>query len=175
MRQLEIDLSELELAFDNGSDMISFYLDIETGDVVNVSEEIFSILERLYDGYYNEQSQTLGWENAFENEDIPGWEHEVLKEADRVRAGLGGRFIEIPLQDSHEGYRDMEAFIDSVENSRLQGRLDQAISGRGPFRRFKDVLLDFPAERERWFKFKQVRLQQRIFRWLESQDITLLQ
>jgi hypothetical protein len=48
-------------------------------------------------------------------------------------------------------------------------------SGRGAFRYFKDVLLDYPAERERWFQFKRERLQQRILDWLEAHGITPLQ
>jgi hypothetical protein len=31
MRQLKINLSEIEMAFDSGSEMISYYLDLETG------------------------------------------------------------------------------------------------------------------------------------------------
>ena len=38
MRQLKIDLCEIELAFDSGSEMISFYLDLETGEVVSVGD-----------------------------------------------------------------------------------------------------------------------------------------
>jgi len=45
----------------------------------------------------------------------------------------------------------MEAFIATMRNRRLQERLERAISGRGAFRYFKDVLLDYPAERECWF------------------------
>jgi hypothetical protein len=37
MRQLKIDLSELELAFESGNNMLSFYLDLETGEIVSVS------------------------------------------------------------------------------------------------------------------------------------------
>ena len=39
MGQLKIDLSELELAFDSRSEMISCCLDLETGDVISVSDE----------------------------------------------------------------------------------------------------------------------------------------
>jgi hypothetical protein len=66
----------------------------------------------------------------------------------------------------------MEAFIAVVRSPRLQERLERAISGRGAFRYFKDVLLDYPTERERWFRFKQERLQRRMLDWLEAQGIT---
>jgi hypothetical protein len=33
------------------------------------------------------------------------------------------------------------------------------------------VLLDYPQERERWFRFQTDRLQQRILEWLDSEGI----
>ncbi|MDY6873145.1 MAG: UPF0158 family protein [Chloroflexota bacterium] len=175
MRQLKIDLSELERAFEYGSYEIFFYLDLENGDIITVSEEAFDRVENFYAVYYNEKSHNLDWEKAFDEQQVNEWEHKVLHEADLVKRGLGNRFIKIPSQDSHEGYRDMEAFISSITDTSLQEHLERAIVGSGAFRRFKNVLLDFPAERERWFQFKQARLQQRIFHWLKSHEITLIQ
>src|SRR4030067_85650 len=140
MRQLKIDLSELELAFDIGSEMVSYYLDLETGEVISVSDEERGSLENIYESYYDEQSQTIDWEKAFEKEHVPDWRRELLQNADRVEAGFGGRFIAIPSEGSHEGYRDMEAFIATVRNPRLQERLERAFSGRGAFRFFNNVL-----------------------------------
>ena len=53
MRQLKIDLSELELAFDSGSEMISFYLDLETGEVISISDEERGLMVRIYEPYYD--------------------------------------------------------------------------------------------------------------------------
>jgi hypothetical protein len=175
MRKLKIDLSKLELAFDSGSDMISYYLDLETGEVISISDEERSLLESIYESYYDEQSETVDWVNAFEKEHVPDWQREPLQKVDWVKAGFGDRFISIPSAGSHERYRDMEAFIATVRNRRLQERLDRAISGRGAFRYFKEVLLDYPAERERWFQFKQERLHQRMLDWLKAHGITPLQ
>jgi hypothetical protein len=41
-----------------------------------------------------------------------------------------------------------------VSDQPLRERLLIAIDGKGAFRRFKDVLLAFPAERERWFAYR---------------------
>jgi hypothetical protein len=172
MSQLKIDMSELEMAFDSYGEMISYYLDLETGEVVSVSDEERCTLESIYESYYDEQSETVDWENAFEKEHVPDWQRELLINSDRVEAGFGDRFISIPAEGSHEGYRDMEAFIATVHDRRLQERLERAISGRGAFRYFKDVLLDYPAERERWFQFKRERLHLRILDWLEAYGIT---
>ena len=172
MRQLKIDLSKLEMAFDNSSETISYYLDSETGEVIAISDEERSWLESLSESYADDASQEVDWEAAFEEEQIPDRERERLQQADRVEDGAGSRYIEVPSEGPHEGYGDMEAFIDTIRNPRLQERLERAIAGRGAFRYFKDVLLDHPAERERWFKFKDERLRERIVEWLEAQGIT---
>ena len=69
----------------------------------------------------------------------------------------------------------MEALIATVRNRRLQERLERAIGGRGTFRYLKDVLVDYPVEREHWFQFKRERLHLRILDWLEAYGITPLQ
>ena len=51
----------------------------------------------------------------------------------------------------------MEDFIATVEGERLAELLEVAIKGKGAFRRFKDVLLNYPEERVRWFEFKDDR------------------
>jgi hypothetical protein len=119
MRQLIIDMSELELAFEGGYEMISYYLDLEPGEVITVSEEVRGILETIYESYYDKQSQTIDWESAFESEKVPDWQRDLMQDADRVEAGFGGTIIAIPSESSSEGYSDMEVFIDTVRNPRL--------------------------------------------------------
>jgi hypothetical protein len=58
--------------------------------------------------------------------------------------------------------KDMKAFIAAMCSPRLQERLESAISERGNFRYFKDVLPDCPAECKRWFQFEWEWLYQRI-------------
>jgi len=172
MRHLSIDMPELELAFESGFEMISYYLDLDTGEVISVSEEACNVLDTIYESYYDEQTQVVDWEGAFENERVPDWQRELVQDADRVEAGLGVTIIAIPSESSLEGYDDMEAFIETVRNPQLREYLERAISGQGAFRYFKDILLDYPIERERWFQFKQKRLQQRMLEWLEEHGIT---
>jgi hypothetical protein len=65
----------------------------------------------------------------------------------------------------------MVDFIDTLSNPRLQSRLEDAIRGKGAFRRFKDVLLDYPQVREQWFEFSNDRMHQRALEWLEDEGI----
>jgi len=172
MRQLKIDLSDLEMAFGTRYGELTFYLDTETGEVISVTDEERRILANIYESYYDEQTKTVDWERAFIEEYVPDWQRERLRELDEFEANFGPRYITIPPDDSRDAYLDMEAFIETVSNPRLQGGLEYAIHGRGAFRRFKDVLLDYPSERERWFQFERERLYQRIRDWLEEHGIT---
>jgi hypothetical protein len=65
----------------------------------------------------------------------------------------------------------MERFVASVGDEALRKRLGIAIDGKGAFRRFKDVLLAFPAERERWFTYRSTLLHWHIHGWLESHKV----
>ena len=53
----------------------------------------------------------------------------------------------------------------------LRERLIISIDGKGAFRRFKDVLLAYPAERERWFAYRADLLHWHIQNWLEGHEI----
>ena len=81
-------------------------------------------------------------------------------------------YLRVEPASSREQYRWMEKFVGSVTDEPLRERLIISIDGKGAFRRFKDVLLAYPAERERWFSYRAELLHWHIQTWLESHDIT---
>lgn len=76
------------------------------------------------------------------------------------------RWLPVSCEGSHEGYRDMEIFIDTLTDPDQADRLQIAIHGRGAFRRFKDVLGRTPDELDRWFAFAEERQRGRARNWL---------
>jgi hypothetical protein len=82
------------------------------------------------------------------------------------------RWLWVDPQGSREGYRDMELFIDTIDDRALVDRLSIAIVGRGAFRRFKDVIADDPASAERWYTLSEDRLRGRARAWLAAQGYT---
>ncbi len=80
-------------------------------------------------------------------------------------------FLRIEPASSREQYRWMERFVGSVADEALRERLIISIDGKGAFRRFKDVLLAYPAERERWFSYRADLLHWHIHNWLEQHEI----
>lgn len=76
------------------------------------------------------------------------------------------RWLWVDCEGSHAGYRDMERFIADLDDADLADRLARAISGRGAFRRFKDVLVDRPDLMTRWHAFANDRQRGRARSWM---------
>ncbi len=123
-------------------------------------------------------------EDAFENNapEVHSYLHlttgEVLRVVDgvadpqmHVRIASDGNYQRIDPVSSREQYRWMERFIPMVEDVELRGKLTQAIDGKGAFRRFKDVLMSYAADRERWFTFRSERLKTFMEAWLTAHAI----
>jgi predicted nucleotidyltransferase len=172
VKKLPIDLGELGMAFEDASWQMHYYLDLETGKVIWISDEIRSQLEDLYEEAFDPESEEPeDLDAALDERGVPDWEKEEVLYATQIDRLYGTRYISVPTADSHEGYRDMERFIQTVQDERLQDRLWQAIHGRGAFRRFKDVLATDYHEEKRWYAFKDELLGERIRAWLESEGI----
>ena len=124
-------------------------------------------------------------EDAFENNapEVHSYLHlgtgDVLRVVDGVadpqmhsRIAGDTNYLRIDPVSSREQYRWMERYIPMVEDPDLQGKLTQAIDGKGAFRRFKDVLMNYAPERERWFSFRSERLRIFMEAWLSAHALT---
>jgi hypothetical protein len=141
-KTLKIDLDELCSAMEDSSYEHEYYLDLETGEILFLSE-------------YTDDEETGKLKDKIEEE--------------------SDRYERIPKAESHEGYEEMQDFIATVKDKRLAALLEVAIKGKGAFRRFKDVLLNFPEERERWFQFKDSKVQEKALEWLDDIDVSLIE
>ncbi len=100
---------------------------------------------------------------------------EVLRVVDGIadpemhaRIASDADYMRVDPVSSREQYRWMERFIPMVEEPELRERLAAAIDGKGAFRRFKDVLMAYGPERERWFAFRSERLRVFMEAWLSA-------
>lgn len=171
LRPLKVDVEELAFAFENAGFESQYYLDLESGHIVLVTDETRRELEGIYRKESHEEDEDASSLTEALERDLPDSDTDALVMADQMERGFGTRYLRVPTIDSHEAYGDMEEFIDTVEDGRLQARLADAIRGRGAFRRFKDVLLEHPPERERWFRFKDEQMRRRVLEWLEEEGI----
>jgi len=123
-------------------------------------------------------------EDAFENNapEVHSYLHlttgEVLRVVDgvadpqmHVRIASDPNYLRIDPVSSREQYRWMERYIPMVEDTEIRDKLTRAIDGKGAFRRFKDVLMSFPVDRERWFAFRSERLRACMETWLATHGI----
>lgn len=175
MRRLKLDLSDLVEAFEDASPEIGRFLDLETGQVIVITDEVREELNKIYTLVYGKSGEEkTPFDEALRRRNLPDWQQAMLVEADQIEQGFGERYIRVPQADSRAAYQDMEAFIETVPDPRLANLLEYAIRGRGAFRRFKDVLADHPRDRERWFVFKDQQLRQRILEWLAEEEIEVV-
>jgi Uncharacterised protein family (UPF0158) len=172
-RRLAINMADLEVAFDDASDMLHYYLDLQTGKVVAITNETRDELNAIYEEL-DEHCDDNAFATALQQRAHPEWMLAVLNEAHQVEQYYGMSYIAIPKADSRENYRVMEDFIETVADQRFQAQLAYAIQGRGAFRRFKDALFTHPDERERWFAFNTARVRERMLTWLEAEGITAI-
>jgi hypothetical protein len=129
----------------------------------------------------------IAWEaleDAFENNapEVHSYLHvatgEVIRVVDGVadpsmhtRIASDAGYLRVDPVSSREQYRWMERFIASTEEPELRAKLVHSIDGKGAFRRFKDVLMSFPAARERWFTFRSERLRSCMETWLSANRV----
>jgi hypothetical protein len=136
-KALNIDLDGLCSAMEDSSPEHNYYLDLNTGEILLVSD-------------YMDDEENRSLRRRIEEDP----EH----------------YERIQRVESYEGYQDMENFISTLEDEYLTELLERAINGKGAFRRFKDVLLRYPEERERWSRFKGEAMRQRAIEWLNDLD-----
>ncbi len=79
------------------------------------------------------------------------------------------RWLYVPALGSRAGYRDMELFIEEMEDAALADRLRIAIGGRGAFRRFKAVLAGDERSWSRYHRFRDERQRGRARVWLAEE------
>ena len=138
LRAVPVDLQELAMVLEGDPARGGGRVDLRTGQVWP---------EELYLDY---QDDVLDEEDDEDGEDDES------------------RWLWVDSHGSRPGYRDMELFIADIADSHLREPLTVAISGRGAFRRFKDVLAGHPDTAERWYTFSEDRVRGRARHWLAS-------
>jgi hypothetical protein len=126
MRRLPVDFEELALAFEESSGEVQWYLDRDTGEIIAVTLETWSLLDEIE---AESDDDTTPLSTLLAGRDPPGWLKEAILDAGRVRGGYPQRFVEVPRLDTREAYADMEAFMASVPDARLRSRLKDTSVG----------------------------------------------
>ncbi len=143
--KITIDSGKLSEAFEANSIDHTYYLNLRDGSF----KEVFD--KDVYDIDYDEDDEDDEDDDIITPED-PEFGYELWQQ--------------VPFEESWEGYNRMVTFTESVRNLRLKNSLSNALHGRKPFRHFKDVLLHYPEDREKWFTFEQRERERKASDWL---------
>ncbi len=175
MRKVKPDLATLEFAMEDVSGQTHYFLDLETGGVVSVPDQSYQAWLRLGETRARPLHDDLmrmdrGRYASVTNETAAS----PVQQVDEIQDQLGLRYLRLPRADSRRSYQDIEVFITTVQDKDLRNELTQAIAGQGAFRRFKATLAGHRHERERWFRFKNQRLRERLAEWLATEDVELV-
>jgi len=73
--------------------------------------------------------------------------------------------VEIVAMESHDSFRVMENFTESLDDKELQDRLFFALRGPNPFRNFKYIIDNAGDYRQKWFDYQA----QQYVAWVEDQ------
>jgi hypothetical protein len=142
-----ISLSEVIEAIELQTDESVPYLDPDTGEIVDVTDEMRRRVEND------------------ETDDAPQW---MRAEIPKVRQVLeSGRFLRLPSKfDVHE-WAIMDRFSRGHENDRVREELLDAIHGAGAFRMFRSTIRRLRIE-EAWYHFRDEAIKEIAREWLED-------
>ena len=133
------------------SDEISSFLDKRTGELVTLSDEMFSAAEE--DSDINE---------------YPEWQRELIIKAKDVLES--DDYLELPSKfDIHE-YHIMEEFCCAINDGKIRNELLSKIRGSGAFRRFQDAICMYGIETE-WLEYREKELKIIAIHWLKKNNI----
>lgn len=181
MKKLNIDWSDLELAFESTSDpgialQISNYLDTQTGRVVILDEELSNaaneIMEELGGSQNGETWTDEEIEGTVAYENVPEWIKPNVFEAIQVLHSAGrDRFEEIPRFTTDQCFGWMRDFNDSIEDDEIRHRLNEALAKHKPFRNFREAIGTDRRLDQQWCCFERDRQREAIIEWLNRIDV----
>lgn len=147
----KVSVSDVLSELDVSSDTITVYLNMHTGEFVQVSEEDERFIE-----------------SDREDEELPEWQQDLMP---KIRETLkSGDCLALPGKFEIHEWEIMRGFAASVEDSAISDRLLDAIHGSGAFRYFRDQVRAFGIEDE-WYSFRENALEKIAIRWLEENNI----
>lgn len=133
---------------------------------VNLSV-ILDAIEMADDNYTYFLDLETGESVFLVDELITGLDNEGLE--DEIEENFE-RYLRLPTKFEINEYHIMEEFIWSLPEGRQQDRLEQAIQGRGAFRRFKDMVDDLGIEK-RWYQYEADAYKKMAIEWCRDHEI----
>ena len=148
-----VNLKELAEQMDFMLDEWSYFVNKSTGEIVSVEDRHLG---------FAEDPEAI-------SERIAEWEHDAIQEASEL-LDKWEELIRFPEKYELNEYGMMEDFILTVRDAHIRGCLENAISGRGAFRRFKDTADRFNMI-DNWYEFKNQALLAYAKKWCDENGL----
>jgi len=150
-----VKLSDLIEAFDSESDEFASYVDLQTGEVVQVEHALLNVIEEGDDDLSGE---------------LANWEKAEVRIAQAIVSDPDERYVDVADKAGLNEHRLMERFIAGVKNRAAAEKLAQTIKGKGAFRAFKDAasklgLLD------QWYTFREDAIRTYLLNWARANGV----
>ena len=170
MKELKVNCDEVQKAMEDISrDTFDYFLDTQTGEVITVSEEILrEMKDMLYDEDYEEMGDEIEYIEFDTEPEVPDWMFDEADLALEVLLDSTARYIRIPEMNSDTAFSIMKEFVQTVRDHVLKKKLVNALNGKGAFRRFKDILTEYPKERKCWHRYNAKASRSEILKWLHA-------
>ncbi len=148
---------------DVSRDALDYFLNLETGNVVTISQEM---LDRAEEAFCRNAEAS---ENEIPGEfDMPEEMEKEIELAVKIFSSEKEKYVRIPERESKEAYSLMKDFAESITELHPHDELITSLNGSNSFSRFKKVLADFPEYRGKWFAFNANAMKKTITDWLIS-------
>lgn len=146
-----VSLRDVVEQMDQWSDEATAYINRKTGELITLTHEELAFAE-----------------DPDEAEDAPQWQKDLLPKAQEV---LGSEdFIPLPSKFEIHEWSIMERFAQSVTDATAGDELENAVHGRGAFRRFKDAVHRLGIADE-WYRFREAALEEIAIEFLDEHEI----
>ena len=145
-----IALRDIADAIESQSNEGAAYLNPETGEIVQVSEDELALVE-----------------DEVADEDLPQWQREAMP---KIREALeSDRFLALPDRFEVHEWAIMERFSQK-QNERAHKVLISAIHGSGAFRHFRGAV-ERLGLLDAWYRYREDAIQQIARDWLEEHKL----
>lgn len=95
----------------------------------------------------------------------------LVLDTSRMEEGKEDYQIPLPSWKPSDGFLVMDQFVSSLNNPIYKEDFKRILhSGRGVFRKFKDMIKEQPGMERHWYRFKQREMQTIILKWLETYE-----
>lgn len=149
---LKVNLEQIIEGMEMQSEQNRSFLNLKTGEVVFVSQEVLTIAED---------------EDEYEN--LPEWQQDELETAKTIVFHMD-QYASLPSSFEINEYNMMEDFCYSLSDQQKRDLLLNSIHGKGAFRRFKDKIHQLEIS-DQWYAFRDQKYTEIAIEFCESKNL----